>query len=155
MIMTLIPMVSHGQKSNVGPYFYCFDLRNAVVALMILSVSCAVKVSVVMWQKSGCTSLDHLDLQSAMVALMILSASCDANTSSSFVTLPESYVLLHFDHLDIRNAMVPLTVLSLSHNADTNAVASHDSNSNTKYIMWCQWHHITKFILHLISIALS
>ena len=48
-----------------------------------------------------------------------------------------SYVASHFDNLDLRNTMVPLMLLSIPCDSDTNAMVSHDSNTNAICIMCC------------------
>ena len=38
--VTLVPMVSHDQKSHITPYCDCLDLGNAMVSLIMPSASC-------------------------------------------------------------------------------------------------------------------
>ena len=40
MVM-LVPVASHDQKSNFTPHFDCLDLRNTMVPLIMLLLSCS------------------------------------------------------------------------------------------------------------------
>ena len=59
-----------------------------------------------------------------------------------------SFCISHFDNFDLKNAVMSLMMLLMLHNCNTNAVASHDTNTNAIGIMWCQcwcqWHHTRK-----------
>ena len=70
-----------------------------------------------------------------MVPLMMLLAAYDTDASANGIKLSQSPVTPLFKCLDLRNAMVPLMVLSRPLNADTNAMPSHDSNTNAHGIM--------------------
>ena len=80
-----------------------------------------------------------------IVILTVLSASHDGRAGANGVTWPGSHVSPHFNHLHLRNAMEPLMVLSTSHDADTRAIASHDTNTNTK------WYHVMPVLMLMVS----
>ena len=77
--------------------------------------------------------------------LMMLLAAYDTDASANGIKLMQSQVAPHFNCLVLRNAIVTFMVLGRPHDAATNAMALHDSNTN--------WHHMTKIMLHLISIV--
>ena len=119
------PMVLHDQKGHVAPHFSCVKLRNAVVPLMILLVSCNSNASTsrTKWLKYHIASyFDCLDVRSAMVPFLIPLASYDADISANGITWPKSHVAHHFDCLHLINAVVPFTVPLAS--CDTNTDAS-------------------------------
>ena len=93
MTPTPVPMSSHDQRGHVANHFDCLDLMNAMVPLMMPSVSCDANASVngVRWPKSNVsTSFNPLDLMNAVVSLMIPLASYDTAAGTSGVMGPKS-----------------------------------------------------------------
>ena len=130
------------QKSHVAPHFNHVDLRNAMMPFMTASASLDVIANGIPWPERLCmTSIWSCWSKECC-------QHCDVNTGTSGVTLPKIHIAPNFDGLDLMNAMVPLMVQSASHDADTNAITSHDTNTNASGIMWYQWscwlHHMTK-----------
>ena len=98
------------------------------------------------WKKSCCSSFWSL-----------WPKKCKRAIDKTVDTMPVWVPLLSHDQkvmlpliliIFVRKLVVLLVMLSTWHDADTNAVASHDGNTNAGGIMWykcwCQWHHMTK-----------
>ena len=81
-------MVSHDPNHNVVPHFNCLDLRNAVVSLTTLLVSCDTNTSAngVNGDNSDVAPyFNCLDLRSAVMPFLIPLALCDTNKSANVV----------------------------------------------------------------------
>ena len=147
----------HDQETHVAPHFNFLELRNVMVPLVMLLVSCDTDLNGITWhqhqwhhtmpmpvsqdKKSHVTSnFDCLDLRNVTVTLRMLTASCDANTNANGMTWPERSCDTSF--------------WSSRHNECSVAI------NNAISTIWCwfcfQWCHMTKKImLHFILIILT
>ena len=136
MMLTLVPVLSHDQKSHGSPFFNYLDQRNAKVSLIMLLASCDVDASTngVIWLKSNVSP--HFDClvlkpqwchwwccQHYMILMSVAVASHDQ----------KSHVAPHFDCPDLMNAMVPLML------------ASHKTGTSGNGITWPKSHVAPQF----------
>ena len=114
------PPVSHYWKSHVGSHFEHIDLTNALVLLMMPSVSSDAKTGIT-WPKSDFAPyFNHFDLKNKMVPLAVLSVSCDAHTCAKGSTWPKEICL--YIMKKIMSLMMQLEL--------------HDSNAGANGIIW-------------------
>ena len=91
-------------RGHVALHFNCLNLRNEIVPLMMLLVSCGTDASAndIIWLKCHVAShFDYLDLINTVVQFTMPMASGDAITAASGITLLKSPVLPHFVHPDL------------------------------------------------------
>ena len=126
-LVILMPMASHEQKHHVAPHFSCFNVKNAMVPLMMPLALCDSNASAKAsnYQRSCLIPFGlpwHKECHGAFLVPLV---SCDAKTSANGITWQKRSYFTHLILIILRQQM------QLCH--------------------WqCYWHHM---ILMLVPVA--
>ena len=175
MMLTLVPMLSHDQKSHCTTFqpLWPKECNGAIdTAISIMWHQC--QLHYITNEVMLVCHFDCVHLRNAMVQLMILSASHDSSSSVNGITWPTMSCCTSFQLFWPKEYKVPLMTQSASHDANAitwpisscctschcldlrNAVVSlpillvsHDINASANGIIWPQ-----KVLFFVITVGL-
>ena len=124
LMSVLMPVASHDQKSHVTCYFNYLDLRNAVVPLMILFISCDTEANTngITWPNCHVAALFYcIDVMNSVVPLT-MSLAYVLQTLMPEAWYDQKSFCTYFSDLDQTNAVVQLMILLASHDTGASGI---------------------------------